>query len=316
MSVDRAAPIVVGIDDSPRSFAALDWAAAEAVHRRLPLRLVHVVEWQPHGQQPHGHQHGQQPHGHWPSIHHVPRPERSSDELADAALARVSEIAPDATVESIDGDAAHVLIRESTRASLVVVGNRGLGGFRGLLAGPVSVQTAAHAHCPVVVVRPFVFEPPSPDWSPAGAPAPERHGVDRVVVGTDCSGLSDHALAFAFEEAALRGTGLTVVHAWRYPVSTGPGEMIFTVLDRTDLADLEGDLVAKSIASHRETYPEVSVRQVLAQGNAAGVLVHESFGADLLVVGSRGHGGFMGLLLGSVSDAAIRHAGCPVAVVR
>jgi nucleotide-binding universal stress UspA family protein len=212
------------------------------------------------------------------------------------------------TVASIDGDPADVLLKESAAASQVVVGNRGLGGFRGLLAGSVSVQTAAHARCPVVVVRPHLPE--------SASPGPERHGVGRIVVGTDCSERSDRAVAFAFAEAQARGIGLTVVHAWRYPVSTSPGELVHVVVNRTDLTDMENDLVAKSFAEHREAHPGVPVQQVLAQGNAAAVLVHESFGADLLVVGSRGHGGFAGLLLGSVSDAAIRHAGCPVAVVR
>jgi nucleotide-binding universal stress UspA family protein len=285
-------PIIVGIDDSPPSYVALDWAIAEATRRQAPLRLVHVVESPHHGLVP-------------------PVPSTAGTSAASSAvrtLERVSETIPNVMVTSIDGEPAGVLIKESSGASLVVVGNRGLGGFRGLLAGSVSVQTAAHAHCPVVVVRPCLPE--------SASPGPDRHGVGRIVVGTDCSERSDRAVAFAFEEAELRGVGLTLVHAWNYPVSSSPGEMVFAVTARTDLADMENDLVAKSIAEHREAHPGVPVQQVLAQGNAAGVLVHESFGADLLVVGSRGHGGFTGLLLGSVSDAAIRHAGCPVAVVR
>jgi nucleotide-binding universal stress UspA family protein len=291
-------PIVVGIDDSPPSYAALDWASAEAARRQVPLRLVHVV--------------GSPSHGLVPPVRPVAVPAAPGmpSRAVEAArtLERACETIPEVTVASIDGDPAMVLIEESAHASLVVLGNRGLGGFRGLLAGSVSVQTAAHARCPVVVVRPHVPESTSP--------GPERHGVGRIVVGTDCSERSDRAVAFAFEEAELRGIGLTLVHAWRYPVSSSPGEMVFAVVARTDLADMENDLVAKSIAEHREAHPGVPVQQVLAQGNAAAVLVHESVGADLLVVGSRGHGGFAGLLLGSVSDAVIRHAGCPVAVVR
>jgi nucleotide-binding universal stress UspA family protein len=291
-------PIVVGVDDSPPSYTALDWAIGEAARRRVPLRLVHVVA--PPAR-----------FGGGPVGSAVDTGTGDAATNAARALERACETIetiPDVTIASIDGDPASVLIAESARASLVVVGNRGLGGFRGLLAGSVSVQTATHARGPVVVVRPA-----APESAASGA---DRHGVGRVVVGTDCSDQSDRAVAFAFEEAELRGIGLTVVHAWRYPVSTSPGEMIFAVVSRTDLADQENDLLAKSIAEHREAHPGVPVRLVLAQGNAAGVLVHESVGADLLVVGSRGHGGFIGLLLGSVSDAAIRHAGCPVAVVR
>jgi nucleotide-binding universal stress UspA family protein len=291
-------PIVVGVDDSPPSYAALDWAIAEATRRHIPLRLVHVVESPSHGLVP--------PVRHAAGPASLGLPSRAAEALR--TLERACETIPDVTIASIDGDPASVLIQESAHASLVVVGNRGLGGFRGLLAGSVSVQTAAHARCPVVVVRPHLPE--------SASPGPERHGVGRIVVGTDCSERSDRAVAFAFAEAEARGIGLTVVHAWRYPVSSSPGEMVFAVVNRTDLADMENDLVAKSFAEHREAHPGVPVQQVLAQGNATGVLVHESFGADLLVVGSRGHGGFAGLLLGSVSDAVIRHAGCPVAVVR
>lgn len=293
-------PVVVGVDDSPPSYAALDWAIAEATRRRAPLRLVHVVESPSHGLVP------PVRHAAGPSAPGLP----SGAAKAVRTLERACEAIPDVTIASVDGDPASVLIQESAHASLVVVGNRGLGGSRGLLAGSVSVQTAAHARCPVVVVRPHLPE--------SASPGPERHGAGRIVVGTDCSERSDRAVAFAFAEAEAeaRGIGLTVVHAWRYPVSSSPGEMVFAVVNRTDLADMENDLVAKSFAEHREAHPSVPVQQVLAQGNAAGVLVHESFGADLLVVGSRGHGGFAGLLLGSVSDAVIRHAGCPVAVVR
>jgi nucleotide-binding universal stress UspA family protein len=288
-------PIVVGVDDSPPSYAALDWAIAEATRRQAPLRLVHVVESPRHGLVPLVR----------PTAETATTPAANN---AVSALERISETIPNVTIASIDGQPADVLIEESSDASLVVVGNRGLGGFRGLLAGSVSVQTAAHARSPVVVVRPHLPESTSP--------GPERHGVGRIVVGTDCSERSDRAVAFAFAEAQARGIGLTVVHAWRYPVSTSPGEMVYATVNRTDLADMENDLVAKSLTEYREAHPDVPVQQVLAQGNAAAVLVHESFGADLLVVGSRGHGGFAGLLLGSVSDAVIRHAGCPVAVVR
>jgi nucleotide-binding universal stress UspA family protein len=135
-----------------------------------------------------------------------------------------------------------------------------------------------------------------------------------VVVGTDGSDLSGAAVAFGFEEAHLRGVGLTVVHAWRAPVAMS--DLLFNAYERLDLEDLEHKLLVEHLAPHEERHPDVAVRRVVAQGLPAAVLVHESTGADLLVVGSRGHGGFAGLLLGSVSDAAIHHATCPVAVVR
>jgi nucleotide-binding universal stress UspA family protein len=291
-------PIIVGVDDSRSSYAALDWAVGEAGRRALPLHLLHVVDWQPDRQSDEGDTTAGTGH----------------EAIVAAARERVRSAAPRLAVtdETVAGDPAGVLVDRSRHASMIVVGNRGLGGFRSLLTGSVGVQTAAHAQCPVVIVRPHLREP-SPDEEPVEQPP--RHAVGRVVVGVDGSDLSDAAVGFAFEEAALRGVGLTAVHAWHYPVSGSPGDMIFAVCVRPDVADVQNKILTQALAVHRERHPEVPVLPVLAQGSPAAVLVHESIGAELLVVGSRGHGGFAGLLLGSVSDAAIRHAGCPVAVI-
>ena len=134
MTSNMPAPIVVGVDGSPAANAALDWAVAEAGRRRLTLRLVHVVEWDPYG----------------------PLPAGEPAQVIAAALAQVQDSAPDlgVTAGRIEGSTpAAGLVEQSEWASLLVVGNRGRGGFTNLLAGSVSVQTAAHAHCPVVVVR-------------------------------------------------------------------------------------------------------------------------------------------------------------------
>ncbi|MGC9671202.1 universal stress protein [Planosporangium sp. 12N6] len=304
-------PIVVGVDDSPSASHALDWAAAEAGRRHLPLRLVHVVEWQPYGPCP-------------------PEPPADTGQTVARARDRVLAAAPDLTVttSTCQGDAAGALVAESVRAAMVVVGSRGLGGFRGLLVGSVSIQTAAHARCPVVVVRPPAPVPADRD---VGRPEPERGGADDhdtehhgaehpgggpVVVGVDGSSLSDMAVTFAFEEAALRGVGVTAVHAWQVPSAASPIDLALAAYQRIDLTDIERKLLTDSLAEQEKRHPEVPVRRLLRQGNAAALLVRESVGAQLLVVGSRGYGGFTGLLLGSVSDAALRHAECPVAVVR
>jgi nucleotide-binding universal stress UspA family protein len=277
MTTSTGTPIVVGVDGSPPAAAAVDWAVAEAVRRGVPLHLVHVVEREPHDLVP---------------------PDAAAQIVA-AALARAHAAAPglDVTAGRVEGHAAAALVEQSAVACLLVVGNRGLGGFASLLAGSVSVQTAAHAHCPVVVVR------------------PQSSGASGVVVGVDGSERSEAAVAFAFAEAARRGVGLTAVRAWHPPVSTSPGELTYAVVERVDLADLEIDLLAKALAHHRDRYPQVPVHQAVDIGNAGAVLADASRDAELVVVGSRGHGGFAGLLLGSVSDALVRHAGCPVAVV-
>ena len=172
---------------------------------------------------------------------------------------------------------------------MIVVGSRGLGGFSGLLLGSVGVQLAAHAGCPVVVVR-----------RDGRADGPE---AGRVVVGVDGSHDADRAMRFAFEQASFRGVGLTAVHTYIWPDSTGPGDMLPLVYDEDDLRDDERRLLAESVAGWTDKFPDVDVRRSVVRGTAAGVLTHLSHGAELLVVGSRGRGGFTGLLLGSVSQA-------------
>jgi nucleotide-binding universal stress UspA family protein len=173
----------------------------------------------------------------------------------------------------------------------VVVGSRGRGGMAGMLLGSVSWQVAAHAHCPVVVVRGH--------WRSAGGYAPGP-----VVVGTDGSPASDAVLGFGFEEAALRGAPLLAVCA----LADAPG-------------CLGGDLnlqqdAEQAITRHEKEHPEVAVQRQVAQGGARAALLAAAHDAQLLVVGSRGRGGIKGMLLGSVSQAVLHHAPCPVAVVR
>jgi nucleotide-binding universal stress UspA family protein len=200
------------------------------------------------------------------------------------------------TTEIRDGYAVPVL-HHARQAPLVVLGDRGLGGFSGLIVGSVAVQVAAHAACPVLVAR------------------GSAHLDGPVVVGVDGSEVSDHAVGFAFEEASLRRASLRAVLAWRYPVSTGPGDMLPLVYDSAELAAEEELALAEATAGWSERYPDVDVIRHLDRGRPSKVLVQESAGAQLVVVGARGRGGFTGLLLGSVSHAVLHHAQCPVAVV-
>ena len=203
--------------------------------------------------------------------------------LADAAAA-AQEAAPDITVSSelASGSAARHLIGASASADLVVLGSRGLGGFTGLLVGSIAVAVATHGHCPVVVVR-----------GSGPTTAPQQDGP--VIVGVDGSPTSLAALGFALQAAALRSTSLTAVHAWSdLPVTTA----------------WELTTPWQSVQQHESE----KLSQWLADSQAH-VLLEHAVGAQLLVVGSRGRGGFRGLLLGSTSQALIHHAACPVAVV-
>jgi nucleotide-binding universal stress UspA family protein len=183
----------------------------------------------------------------------------------------------------------------------VVVGHRGLGGFTGLLVGSVGVQAAAHAHCPVVVVR--------------GGEAAEP-GAGHVLVGVDGSPLSDLAIDFAFSHATLHGLGVVALHVYQRPEFTVPGDQPLPGPDGEDRRDYETRLLTDALAGYVDKYPDVPVHPKILMGRPSAVLVAESADAALTVVGSRGRGGFAGLLLGSTSQTVLQHAMGPVAVVR
>ncbi|MEV0133281.1 universal stress protein [Dactylosporangium sp. NPDC050688] len=289
MRTDTA--VVVGVDGSPDSLDAVEWAAADATRRQRPLRVVHAFPW---------------PAAFPPVPRHLYEQAMrdNAEHILRAAVARARAVAPEVAISADTPvqQAAAALVAASQHASTVVVGNRGLGGFTGLLAGSVGVELAAHAACPVVVVR-HADRPPGPE-------------AGRVIAGVDGSQDAERALRFAFEQASFRGVGLTAVLAYLWPDSTGPGEMLPLVYDQDNLRDDERRALVESLAGWAERYPDVDLRTAAVRGRPAAVLTERSAGAELLVVGSRGRGGFTGLLLGSVSQAVIRHAACPVAVVR
>ena len=139
-----------------------------------------------------------------------------------------------------------------------------------------------------------------------------------VVVGVDNSPGAKAALVFAEEEARLRGATLHAVHAWQYGYIGYTGlEGVMPILGG-DINELHAAAQSALEESVREALPDtdVEIEQRTIQGLAAAVLVDESRNADLLVVGSRGHGGFAQLLLGSVSQQCAHHAECPVVIVR
>jgi nucleotide-binding universal stress UspA family protein len=202
------------------------------------------------------------------------------------------------------GAPSAVLLEASRTAGLLVVGSRGHGEFVELLVGSTGVQVATHAACPTVVIR-----PPDPHGD-TGAQA------GRVVVGLDGSPVSEAALAFAMEQASWRGVGLTAVHAWDISYLNVPGRVgpIPPEVRRAETETAE-TLVAEALAGWQEKFPDVAIRTWAPEMAPAGALVDASSGAELLVVGSRGRGGFKSLLLGSVSHAVLHHAHGPVAVV-
>ncbi len=178
------------------------------------------------------------------------------------------------------------------------MGGRGLGELTCLLVGSVSRKVVAHAPCPVAVIR-----------SP-------RPGVRReIVVGVDGSANSAAAIGFAFEEAKLRQARLHAVLAWTYAMPVGPGTMMPLVYDPNRVLQDEEELLTESLAMWCEKYPDVEVVADAVESRPVSALSEAAERADLLVVGTRGRGGFAGLLLGSVGHAVLHHTECPVIVV-
>jgi nucleotide-binding universal stress UspA family protein len=196
-----------------------------------------------------------------------------------------------------------MLIDESRHARLLVVGRTGTGGFADMLVGGTAASVVSHAHCPVAVVRGRREDTAAPETGP-------------VVVGVDGSPNSEQAIAAAFEEASLRGVPLVAVHAWSditYEDTRGTARI------RTQpetLEEGEERLLGQRLAGWQEKYPDVEIGRNLVRDRPRHILLEESETAQLIVVGSRGRGGFTGMLLGSTSQALVQHAGCPVLVVR
>ena len=275
-----ARPVVVGVDGSDPSVAAARHAAGIAAGRGAPVRLVHGY-LHPGG-------YGSVPLE--PYVGYPPPPPPHGEAMLDAVATTLRGEHPGLEVSTTQvlGGGAGTLIAESREAQLVVVGCRGRGGFTGLLLGSISAQVAAHAHCPVLVVR-----PPEPAAPAADAP---------VVVGVDGSTGSTAALQYAAAEAARRRRRLRIIYAG--VPSTG------------EAAAHAEELLAEAVHEARSLQPDLAVEgRVLPGPGAAEGLIDASAEAAAVVVGSRGRGGFTGLLLGSVSQAMIHHAHCPVLVI-
>jgi nucleotide-binding universal stress UspA family protein len=280
-------PVVVGIDARPQSRLALDWAVDEASRRHVPLHILQA--------------------GHLPSGLQLDLDEgtaggATSGVLADA-LSRANALAPhlEVTVESVTRAPHVALVDASRKAACIVVGARGRGALVGALLGTTSLDVATHADCPVIVVR----ELPEPAATPP-----------RVVVGADGSGVSAEAIGYAFGQASQRLVPLTVVHVWASDFSGIALAPRHAEADLLASPEQEHALAAEEIAGWSEKYPDVRVNRHVLRGNPVKILVDHSEGAELLVVGSSGHSGLAGMLLGSVSQGVLQHAHCPVAVVR
>jgi nucleotide-binding universal stress UspA family protein len=281
--------ILVGVDGSAASQAAVRWAAREAQRRNLPLRIAHVFDWQSY------------PARFGPGDVYLDQAEKVAQIVVREAEDQVRAVAPIVQLhpDTLMGSTDVRLLELAQDAELTVVGNRGRGGFASLLLGSVSQRLATHAPGPVVVVR--------------GRSDAEQ---GPVVAGVDDSPAAEHVLAAAFETATQRDTALVVIRTFLPAVPLWAGGLPATEIATPGEDVAEHERLEELLKPWRQKYPRTAVEALVSHGSPAAVLTGVSHSAQLVVVGSRGHGTIAGVLLGSAGMQLSHHADCPVLIVR
>lgn len=285
--------VVVGIDGSDRDATCVRWAAGAATRAGKPLHLLHAQD--------------------------IAVELAAANPIAARGLVFVPDLVLDSTVLSSALERAkadwpelqitgsepwmhpeEALIEASDDAYLIVVGSSRISGLERLLLGRSALAVSLHARCPVVIL---------PEGTRTDAEGP-------VVLGFDGSDGSRAAAERAFWIADLRGTSVRTVTSWYAEVVDGA---VVTTPDTPAWEQVESGyhrMVEEGLAELRERYPNVEVDIRVIRGPAAAVLTRESADASLLVMGSRGRGGFRGMLLGSVSHKVLETATSPVMIIR
>ncbi len=287
-------PVVVGVDGSEESLQAVEWAALEAKRHSSPLRIVSAPALVP------------RVHAYNASPSTIANALRGiSARALEAAITRCEEVAPGlpVTTSLLSGPPALAVAESGSGASVLVVGARGAGGFAAMVLGSVSSYVASRAACPVVVVR------------------EETMAVHReIAVGIRDPQETGEALAFAFEEAALRRAELVAVHAWFWfpsalhlPAKGEAAELRPTNPD--EISAEAASSLAAALEGWQDKYPGVKVRRDIIHGHPARVLASYAARADLIVLGRHSHPGGAGPGIGSIQHAVLDHAHGPVAVV-
>jgi nucleotide-binding universal stress UspA family protein len=273
--------IIVGVDESDGAAAALRWAVAEAGRSGQPVTAVMAWSYRD--------QHGDDPAASFDLDYGSDDAARDLDGIVERALGAAGSVV---ARRALRGNPSDVLLDASHRAGVLVIGARGMGGFRGLLLGSVSRDVLYGSACPVVVVREESYDDGGP-----------------VVVGVDGSETARAALRWGLAHAKLRGGPLVALHACQ-PVQAGD-----FVLDVPSDERLGRELLERELGAVDTSGLETTVEARVLREPAAPALVEASGTASLVVVGTRGRRPLAGLFLGSVSDHVAHHARCPVAVV-
>lgn len=294
--VVEATDVVVAVDGSPASDNAVRWAANTAAKRGVPLRLA--------------------------SSYTLPQflysegmvpPQELYDDLQRETLSTIDDareialsVNPDLLIGHAvaEGSPIDMLLEMSRDAAMIVMGSRGLGGLSGMVLGSVSGAVVSHASCPVVVVR-------------EDNPVNDENKYGPVVVGVDGSEVSRRATEVAFQEAQARGAELIAVHTWIDSQVQAPGAGFAITEDRWEEVRTEkSELLDNYLRELGEAYPGVQMGKIITRDRPVRALTEAAEGAQLLVTGSHGRGGFKGMLLGSTSRALLQSAPCPMMVVR
>ena len=284
--------VIVGVDGSDAALDAVRWATRAAARRDAPLLLVHALDLT--------------------GVYATPTAaalladleeagRADAVEILDAAQETARQVAAVEIRTQVDSGSPAAALRFASRSGWQLV----LGGAGGGMAntlGSVTLSVAGHAECPVVVVR--------------GAGAADVADDRPVVVGVDGGPLSDAALAHAFSAAALLDVSLTAVHVWSdNDLQRRNLRHLFDLKPLDRMGDIEERVLAERLGGWSQRYPDTTVQRVVEHSDPASSLVEHSGAAQLVVVATRGRGGFAGLALGSTGLKLIQHADCPVMLV-
>ncbi len=288
MTTARFTPgsIVVGVDGSPLSAAAVEWAARRAAARGLALHIVHACRSDP-------------------GVGFGPPVDADASRAAGQALlarsvARAHTAAPGLEISTscVPGFASKTLVQVSHKAAMVVIGAIGNGIVSRASIGPTTLRVAMAAHCPVVVI------------GHEGRTDVATHG--KVVVGVDGSPASLTALNEAFDRAALRGAELEIVHAWQAKRAGHDADGAQAHWPQQE-HELE-EAVAAHVSARAASHPDIAVAHNIVRADPVSALGAQSKSADLVIIGRRGVGGFPGLRLGSVAVGLMGKTACPLVI--